>query len=334
MVLRYMKPRILENLVTKKDIRFTLKNVRHRTVQLHTTDKEIVNCWLISPKKINTKTKIAFFLHGNRSNRQTFCEGFEIDKKINEYNLILLVLDYRDFGDSSGSFNKHDVNYDVHAAMQFLRKTFDVNSVSLIGHSLGTGILLEYNRFVQDLYKSFNIDFFKMEEIDQVNSIEDDIYDARVIEDSGEVSNTSKYTNARNYFNITKMEEFFDSTKIHEYKALHEYGNKIDKIILIAPYTSITDVLSEYPKWNYAKKIIPFLHFIVDKELNYENLKNIKFANHKNVIVVHGKNDNLIKVDMGIQIADKIGARKIITQDNHTSIVKNAAVWESIMQFI
>ncbi|TBT99551.1 hypothetical protein CWI39_1980p0010 [Hamiltosporidium magnivora] len=117
-----------------------------KNIYLQTKDSTIIGAWLISPIEINQNTKYAVLLHGNASNRRTFCENFEIENFI-EMNYCVIVPDYREFGDSKGVFTVEGVIYDLERCIEYMYKTYNTDSVSIISYSLGTAVTLEFYKY-------------------------------------------------------------------------------------------------------------------------------------------------------------------------------------------
>ncbi len=116
-------------------------------IYIKTDDNENIGAFLIKPKIINQETEFFIFCHGKGCDRIVLYKSGIFTRLINLYNVCFLIIDYRGFGDSTGEYTIQGVNLDVLAAYKFLKKTYNCKSISLVGHSLGCGVALEYGKF-------------------------------------------------------------------------------------------------------------------------------------------------------------------------------------------
>lgn len=71
--------------------------------------------------------------------------------------------------------------------------------------------------------------------------------------------------------------------------------DKLSKIILMAPFLNTSEIISEKTKiWKIFKKYFKDASFLIEKDLNYENDKNIKLVKNDKIIIFHGREDDLI----------------------------------------
>ncbi|EJW03419.1 hypothetical protein EDEG_02239 [Edhazardia aedis USNM 41457] len=92
------------------------------------------------------KHEVFLFLHGNSDNRKQSL-GYIPISTFRENNWIVMIPDYRDFGDSSGNFQIDKVSNDIDACVTYLFKTYK-QKVNIIGFSLGSAIALRYIKYL------------------------------------------------------------------------------------------------------------------------------------------------------------------------------------------
>lgn len=116
-------------------------------IYIKTCDDQNIGAFIYAPEETNKETQYFVICHGKG------CERTQVDAFVDFYtlskanNAVFLLLDYRSFGDSSGEYTIKGVNYDVLAGIEYLRERFAIQDVSIVSHSLGTAIALEYGRF-------------------------------------------------------------------------------------------------------------------------------------------------------------------------------------------
>ena len=119
-----------------------------QNVRMKTRDNIEIGAFLYKPElEINDKTKFILFLHGKSCERHMMNEYLNIDY-IMKQNIVLLVIDYRGFADNNDDFTKKGGNFDVLAGMQFLSEKFKPKEISIIAHSFGCALALEYCSFI------------------------------------------------------------------------------------------------------------------------------------------------------------------------------------------
>lgn len=101
---------------------------------------------LVYPKRMNDDTKFLVICHCSSVNRGYYAKFFEKYNILDE-NICVLLIDYREFGNSEGYFSKKGVIYDLLACTDYFYKRFS-KKFTLIGSSLGSGIILEYCNYV------------------------------------------------------------------------------------------------------------------------------------------------------------------------------------------
>lgn len=317
-----IKPRILENITSKSSplTENIFENIYFKNIQLTTHDGIKIGAWLLAPKNLHEKLNYVIFLHGNNSNRKTFCEGYQIEKIIIKYNLVMLIPDYRDFGDSFGEFSKYTVNYDIDSCFQFMNKVLKRNKIDLIGFSLGTGIALEYCKFLHE-----NI------------GIENNNYNYNEMKDADELLKLFSKKEKDN--SSTKKErkilrKFFKSNKLCKFNAKESSENRINKVIIVAPFKSIVDAILVNLKDKALRIAFNLVRKTLNVTLNYDNYENIQYINNKKLMIFHGRNDGLIPIQQAQELANRAGIKLNSTDDNHTEIMINQKVWKKIMKFL
>lgn len=124
------------------------KNLILENYKIKTVDDINLGVSVLKPKLINEETVFILFCHGTGSNRHStrylFEDGGPLDR-----NVCVMLIDYREFAENDGDFNVLHVNFDVDACLKFFKRKFNPPVIHLMGHSLGTAILLEYIKFIK-----------------------------------------------------------------------------------------------------------------------------------------------------------------------------------------
>lgn len=143
----YAKMLFLGNNGTKKKSSFFEKYPQN--LYLKTEDGNTIGAFIYKPDHINNMTKFFIVCHGKGCNRfeAGLLGNFESISK--DLNSVFLLVDYRGFGDSTGEFTIDGVNLDILAAFKYLEFTYNTKNIAIVGHSLGTAIVLEYCRFAK-----------------------------------------------------------------------------------------------------------------------------------------------------------------------------------------
>ncbi|KAL6121808.1 hypothetical protein NUSPORA_01211 [Nucleospora cyclopteri] len=101
-------------------------------------------------KRENKKTNFVLFLHGKSCERYMTHEYLDLKKALEE-NVIFLIIDYRGFADNNSRFTKEGANLDILAGMKYLQKEFGATEISVVAHSFGCALALEYNRYIRSI---------------------------------------------------------------------------------------------------------------------------------------------------------------------------------------
>lgn len=118
-------------------------------VKLSTKDSQTIWALFLKPEIIDINTKFFLVCHGKGIDRIDATKLAKL-RKHNDKNVSFLIIDYRGFGGSTGEFETEKVNYDLDAAIEFINMNFGLRNISLIGHSLGTGVILEYLQYLNN----------------------------------------------------------------------------------------------------------------------------------------------------------------------------------------
>ncbi|KAI5149274.1 hypothetical protein ENBRE01_0807 [Enteropsectra breve] len=124
------------------------ESYKRPSVYFHTDDGERLGAFLYKPKR-KTDENTSFFVlcHGKGKDRIQTDESLEgLDELCEETNSVVLMVDYRGFGNSTGAFSIAGGNKDVLSAFNYLKKTYKAEQISLVGYSMGTAIALEYSK--------------------------------------------------------------------------------------------------------------------------------------------------------------------------------------------
>lgn len=150
--------RLIKDLFLKipnKPLDYYSKLPQAENVELPTEDGQTIWGLLIKPENVDSKTKFFIVCHGKGIDRVDAVTLARL-RSHKDRNVCFLMIDYRGFGGSTGEFSVSDVNYDLDAAVEYLKSAFGAEKISIVGHSLGTGIAIEYCRYLA--YK--NSEFF------------------------------------------------------------------------------------------------------------------------------------------------------------------------------
>lgn len=121
-----------------------------RNYTINTLDNVMLGAWVIEPRNIDNDTKYCILFHGNSLNRKGFLQAFGIIDMVARYNIVLMVPDYRGFGDSGGDFDFSKVHYDIDAVFECFKQNYVDKKVYFISFSLGSTVVLEYLKFISN----------------------------------------------------------------------------------------------------------------------------------------------------------------------------------------
>ncbi|MBL4605856.1 MAG: alpha/beta hydrolase [Flavobacteriaceae bacterium] len=101
-------------------------------VNLITEDNKTINALHF---KLEAPKGVILFFHGNKGNLQRWGT---IVPYLLAYNYEVLVMDYRGYGKSSGSFDEEKMYSDGLLAYDYLKKKYSENQIVVYGRSMGT----------------------------------------------------------------------------------------------------------------------------------------------------------------------------------------------------
>jgi hypothetical protein len=107
-------------------------NTAFKEVNLTTVDNETINALFFQLK--NPKGVILYF-HGNQGDLSRWGK---ITEWFIQFSYDVFVIDYRNYGKSSGCFNEQEMLKDALLAYDYLKKTYNEDQIIVYGRSLGT----------------------------------------------------------------------------------------------------------------------------------------------------------------------------------------------------
>ena len=113
-----------------KDYQFTFKE-NFVEVNLTTHDLETINALHF---KVEKPKGIVLFFHGNRGNLKRWGT---IVQYFNTFNYDVFVIDYRNYGKSTGSYNEEAMYKDAQLSYDYAKSHFLENEIVVYGRSLG-----------------------------------------------------------------------------------------------------------------------------------------------------------------------------------------------------
>ena len=119
------------------------------SIKLSTKDNETINSWFI-PHKNSRATLL--FLHGNGGNLSTRLDSIKI---FHQLGLSVFIIDYRGYGESSGSPSEEGTYIDAETALIFLKdiKNLAEDEIIIYGRSLGGAVAI----WLANKYKSLGL---------------------------------------------------------------------------------------------------------------------------------------------------------------------------------
>ncbi|KAM0686747.1 hypothetical protein COBT_002026 [Conglomerata obtusa] len=232
-------------------------NLFFENVYILTKDNVKIGCWILGPCETDKNTKYLICLHSLSVNRKEFAALSEIDALI-KLNYVLLIPDYRSFGDSNGSFIKEHINYDIEAVRNFCISRY-CKDPCFLGHSFGGAIALQYLRYSK-----------------------------------------------------------------------HDL-----KIVLIATFTTLLEVLNVDWIWTLYKQIVWNAEKHISKYFGYDNYTNIMYGKKENLMVFHGDLDKVIPMWHGIELAKNLGCQFVqVENGDQNSVFYCGKIFTKINDFI
>lgn len=120
--------------------------------------------------------------------------------------------------------------------------------------------------------------------------------------------------------------EYAKYAKTHRKKILFK------KVVSASGFRSLEDVCKRFSLWNIAT-LIPGFRELVNARFGYTSIDNILYLDKENVLLLHGRYDELVPSTHALSLAKVSGATLHLTSDDHVSIVGNRDVWNEIFNF-
>ncbi|MEK9137048.1 MAG: alpha/beta hydrolase [Bacteroidota bacterium] len=117
--------------------------MRHERVEIESTDGVRLICWVI-PAPTDTSTFWILYLHGNAGNiaRRGNVEHYA---QLHNLGVNILAVDYRGYGESTGSPSEQGLYHDAEAGYNYLNGIRHVRPEHIVvyGYSLGSAVAIE-----------------------------------------------------------------------------------------------------------------------------------------------------------------------------------------------
>ncbi|KAL7416980.1 Alpha/Beta hydrolase protein, partial [Mrakia frigida] len=139
--------------------RYGLAPFKARNLHLETSDGETIGAWHLLSVDVSSRPRFqpslavtydaalldrptVIFLHGNAGNRAMPLRIHLMSSLSSTLNVNVLTIDYRGFGDSTGTPSEPGLIADARAAWDWVleRNGGDTSKIALVGQSLGTGV--------------------------------------------------------------------------------------------------------------------------------------------------------------------------------------------------
>ncbi|KAM0685653.1 hypothetical protein COBT_003134, partial [Conglomerata obtusa] len=121
--------------------------MKFQNIYITTHDAVKLGCWILAPEVLNVRTIFCIFLHDRGMNRHDFTRLLNLDT-ILKCNLVLIIPDYRSFGDSEGEFTMAATNLDIKAVHKLCLEKFGYEPI-FIGYGFGGAVALEYLHYAR-----------------------------------------------------------------------------------------------------------------------------------------------------------------------------------------
>ncbi|PVD25821.1 hypothetical protein C0Q70_13484 [Pomacea canaliculata] len=135
------KGNILSQIVVPVMVRWTqkLKVLWHKLPVSLSESKEVA--WDKYEESLRSGKTIFLYLHGNSGTRGGY-HRVQIYKFLSQLDAHVLTIDYRGFGDSTGTPSEEGVVHDAYFAYKWLKSKSNNAPIFIWGHSLGTGCVI------------------------------------------------------------------------------------------------------------------------------------------------------------------------------------------------
>ncbi|KAF9763798.1 Monoacylglycerol lipase ABHD12 [Nosema granulosis] len=306
---------IILNIQRSKQPKEYFENNSYNNIYLTTRDGLKIGVSLFLPSSVDDSTQFVVFMHGVGCNRDDMSEIGEF-KYFSRRNVVLLIPDYRGFGDSEGNFNLQGVNLDILSCFEYIFSKFGPRKVNIISFSLGTAIGAEYVKFVRN--GSLTNGSLMNGSLMNGSPTNGSLMNGSLMNGSlmnGSLMNCSLMNGSLMNGSLTNdINDIFMP----------------DKIILISPFSTLKNVLNSFKIFKVCSFLIPPLKKVIDKELYYDTLSNLSAINKDRIFVFHGVYDKLIPLEESIKIRDKHHCYFKSVQSDHIRILLNAELWDEI----
>jgi len=140
-------------------------NLFYEELTLETEDGEELIAWYVPAKGAD---KTVLFLHGNAGN---ISHRLETIKVFHQLGLNFFILDYRGFGQSTGSPGEKGTNIDASTAWKYLleQKGLNAEQIIIVGRSLGGGVATELAKNVNAAMLILDSTFISMPAVAQIH---------------------------------------------------------------------------------------------------------------------------------------------------------------------
>lgn len=113
-----------------KDYQFSF-DANFEEVNLVTNDNETINALHF---KVENPTGVLLFYHGNRG---SLMRWGKIVQYFTKFNYDVFVMDYRNYGKSTGKYNEESMYEDAQLCYDYVRKKYSEDKIVVYGRSLG-----------------------------------------------------------------------------------------------------------------------------------------------------------------------------------------------------
>lgn len=279
------------------------KEINHRKYAVKTIDNVMLRVSIFSPKNIRSNPTHAILFRPNRLGKVLFLSFFEIFKMVIQYNLILMMPDYRGFGESKGKFDFSKVANDIDVSFEFFRRIYKNFPIYFIAYSMGGTIALEYVSFVSEKEKKI----------------------AR--------NNPATLDISSIYMELKKIDKDQCTVQMKDgcFSADRLYLNRPDKTVLVAPFISCTDSLCASDYW-IVNKLFYLPALLFDMLMNINPLRDVDFLTEQNTILVYSDFDEVIPLKSAERLS-KYAKKAFIRGMSHNKLFENIN-WPQFMYFI
>lgn len=105
-----------------------------------------------------------------------------------------------------------------------------------------------------------------------------------------------------------------------------------DKVVSVSGFKTLEDVCKRFTLWKITS-FIPGLKSFVSIEFSYRSIENIQYIDKNNLLLLHGRLDDLIPITHGLCLSKVSNATLLLTKDDHISIVGSKVAWGEIFKF-